>query len=264
MKIDLSGKTAIVTGSTEGIGYAIAAGLVEAGARVVVNGRTQAKVDEALAGLKNKVPNAAAGGFAGDLSTAEGCTALLQAVSQTDILVNNVGIYEAKPFFDIPDEDWERFFQVNVMSGVRLSRGYMQGMLERNWGRVIFLSSESGVNIPDDMLHYGFTKTAVLALSRGLAKLARGTGVTVNAVLPGPTMSAGVERMLKGAAEKSGKTIEQVGAEFVKTKRATSIIQRVASAEEVANMVVYACSPQASATTGAALRVEGGIVETIA
>jgi NAD(P)-dependent dehydrogenase (short-subunit alcohol dehydrogenase family) len=264
MKIDLSGKTAIVTGSTEGIGYAIAVGLAEAGARVVVNGRTQAKVDEALAALKNKVPKAEAEGFAGDLSTADGCTALLQAVPQTDILVNNVGIYEAKPFFDIPDEDWERFFQTNVMSGVRLSRGYMKGMIERNWGRVIFLSSESGVNIPDDMLHYGFTKTAVLALSRGLAKLARGTGVTVNAVLPGPTMSAGVERMLKGAAEKSGKTIEQVGAEFVRTKRATSIIQRVASAEEVANMVVYACSPQASATTGAALRVEGGIVETIA
>ncbi|MEA2860641.1 MAG: hypothetical protein QOC72_2680 [Methylobacteriaceae bacterium] len=264
MKIDLSGKTAIVTGSTEGIGYAIAAGLAEAGARVVVNGRTQAKVDEALAALKNKVPNAEAEGFAGDLSTAQGCTALLHAVPQADILVNNVGIYEAKPFFDIPDEDWERFFQVNVMSGVRLSRGYMKGMIERNWGRVIFLSSESGVNIPDDMLHYGFTKTAVLALSRGLAKLARGTGVTVNAVLPGPTMSAGVERMLKGAAEKSGKTIEQVGAEFVRTRRATSIIQRVASAEEVANMVVYACSPQASATTGAALRVEGGIVETIA
>jgi NAD(P)-dependent dehydrogenase (short-subunit alcohol dehydrogenase family) len=264
MKIDLSGKTAIITGSTEGIGYAIAVGLAEAGARVVVNGRTQAKVDEALAGLKNKVPNAAAQGFAGDLSTADGCTALLRAFPQTDILVNNVGIYEAKPFFDIPDEDWERFFQVNVMSGVRLSRGYMKGMIERNWGRVIFLSSESGVNIPDDMLHYGFTKTAVLALSRGLAKLARGTGVTVNSVLPGPTMSAGVERMLKGAAEKSGKTIEQVGAEFVKMKRATSIIQRVASAEEVANMVVYACSPQASATTGAALRVEGGIVETIA
>jgi NAD(P)-dependent dehydrogenase (short-subunit alcohol dehydrogenase family) len=264
MKIDLSGKTAIVTGSTEGIGYAIAVGLAEAGARVVVNGRTQAKVDEALASLKNKVPDAAAERFASDLSTAEGCNALLRAFSQADILVNNLGIYEAKPFFEIPDEDWERFFQTNIMSGVRLSRGYMKGMLDRNWGRVIFLSSESGVNIPDDMLHYGFTKTAVLALSRGLAKLARGTGVTVNAVLPGPTMSAGVERMLQGAAEKSGKTIEQVGAEFVKAKRATSIIQRVASAEEVANMVVYTCSPQASATTGAALRVEGGIVETIA
>jgi NAD(P)-dependent dehydrogenase (short-subunit alcohol dehydrogenase family) len=264
MKIDLSRKTAIVTGSTEGIGYAIAVGLANSGARVFINGRTQAKVDEALASLKNKVPDAAAEGFASDLSTAEGCNALLCAFPQADILVNNVGIYEAKPFFEITDEEWERFFQVNVMSGVRLSRGYMKGMLERNWGRIIFLSSESGVNIPDDMLHYGFTKTALLALSRGLAKLARGTGVTVNAVLPGPTMSAGVERMLQGAAEKSGKTIEQVGAEFVKTKRATSIIQRVASAEEVANMVVYACSPQASATTGAALRVEGGIVETIA
>jgi NAD(P)-dependent dehydrogenase (short-subunit alcohol dehydrogenase family) len=264
MKIDLSRKTAIVTGSTEGIGYAIAVGLAEAGARVVVNGRTQAKVDEVLASLQNKVPNVDAQGFAGDLSNADACDALLKAFPQTDILVNNLGIYEAKPFFDIRDEDWERFFQTNVMSGVRLSRGYMKGMLERNWGRVIFLSSESGVNIPDDMLHYGFTKTAVLALSRGLAKLARGTGVTVNSVLPGPTMSAGVGRMLQGAAEKSGKTIDQAGAEFVKAKRATSIIQRVASAEEVANMVVYACSPQASATTGAALRVEGGIVETIA
>jgi NAD(P)-dependent dehydrogenase (short-subunit alcohol dehydrogenase family) len=264
MIIDLSGKSAIVTGSTEGIGYAIAVGLADSGARVVINGRTQANVDEALVNLKQKVPAAQAQGFAADLSSAAGCDALLKAFSSTDILVNNVGIYEAKPFFDIPDEDWERFFQTNVMSGVRLTRGYMKGMLERNWGRVIFLSSESGVNIPDDMMHYGFTKTALLALSRGLAKLARGTGVTVNAVLPGPTMSAGVERMLKGAAEKSGKTIEQTGAEFVKTKRATSIIQRVASAEEVANMVVYACSPQASATTGAARRVEGGIVETIA
>jgi NAD(P)-dependent dehydrogenase (short-subunit alcohol dehydrogenase family) len=264
MIIDLSGKTAIVSGSTDGIGYASALGLAQSGARVVINGRTQGKVDEALARVKAKAPNADMQGFAGDLSSAAGCAALLQAFPQTDILVNNLGIYEQKPFFEIPDEDWERFFQTNVMSGVRLSRGYMQGMLERNWGRIIFLSSESGVNIPDDMLHYGFTKTAVLALSRGLAKLARGTGVTVNAVLPGPTMSAGVERMLQGAAEKSGKTIDQVGVEFVKTRRATSIIQRVASAEEVANMVVYAASPQASAKTGAALRVEGGIVETIA
>ncbi len=263
MKIDLSGKIAIISGSTDGIGYAIAAGLAEAGARVVVNGRTQTKVDAALAKLKNQVPDAEAQGFAGDLSDAAGCNALLAAVPQADILVNNLGIYEQKPFFDIPDEDWERFFQTNVMSGVRLSRGYMPGMLERNWGRVIFLSSESGVNIPDDMLQYGFTKTAVLALSRGLAKLARGTGVTVNSVLPGPTMSPGVEQMLKGAAQKSGKTIDEVGVEFVKTKRASSIIQRVASPEEVANMVVYACSMQASATTGAALRVEGGIVETI-
>jgi NAD(P)-dependent dehydrogenase (short-subunit alcohol dehydrogenase family) len=264
MRIDLSGKTAVISGSTDGIGFAIAVGLAAAGARVVVNGRTQAKVDAALASLKKQVSNAAAQGFAGDLSNAAGCDALLTEIPQADILVNNLGIYEQKPFFDIPDEDWERFFQTNVMSGVRLSRGYMRGMLERNWGRVIFLSSESGVNIPDDMLQYGFTKTAVLALSRGLAKLARGTGVTVNAVLPGPTMSPGVEQMLKGAAEKSGKTIDEVGVEFVKSRRATSIIQRVASPEEVANMVVYACSLQASATTGAALRVEGGIVETIA
>lgn len=168
-----------------------------------------------------------------------------------------------KPFFDITDEDWERFFQTNVMSGVRLARAYMRGMMERSWGRVVFLSSESGINIPDDMLHYGFTKTAVLSLSRGLAKMARGTGVTVNAVLPGPTFSKGVEAMLADTADKEGKTIEQAGIEFVKLKRPTSIIQRVATSEEVANMIVYACSTQASATTGAALRVEGGIVESI-
>ena len=159
--------------------------------------------------------------------------------------------------------EWDHFFQVNVMSGVRLARAYMAGMMERDWGRIVFLSSESGINIPDDMLHYGFTKTAVLSISRGLAKMARGTGVTVNAVLPGPTMSKGVEDMLAETASKEGKTIEEVGVAFVKTKRSSSIIQRVATSEEVANMIVYACSKEASATTGAALRVEGGIVESI-
>jgi NAD(P)-dependent dehydrogenase (short-subunit alcohol dehydrogenase family) len=200
---------------------------------------------------------------AADLGTAEGCAALVAAVPKPDILVNNVGIYEVKPFFDITDEDWERFFQVNVMSGVRLARAYLPAMLERDWGRIVFLSSESGINIPDDMLHYGFTKTAVLSISRGLAKVARGTGVTVNAVLPGPTMSKGVGDMLADAAAKAGQTIDEAGAAFVKARRASSIIQRVATAEEVANMVVYACSKEASATTGAALRVEGGIVESI-
>ena len=184
MKIDLSGKTAIVTGSTEGIGEACALGLAAAGAEVVINGRKPAVVEAKLAALREKLPEARFRAVAADLGTAEGCAALVAAVKSPDILVNNVGIYDAKPFFDIPDEDWQRFFDVNVMSGVRLSRAYMGGMMERDWGRVIFLSSESGINIPDDMLHYGFTKTAVLSLSRGLAKMARGTGVTVNAVLP--------------------------------------------------------------------------------
>ena len=263
MKIDLSGKTAIVTGSTEGIGAAAAAGLAGAGASVVLNGRKPEALEAAADALREKLPGADVRTLAADLGTAEGCDALVAAVPEADILVNNVGIYGVKPFFEITDEDWTHYFEVNVMSGVRLARAYMRGMMEREWGRVVFLSSESGINIPDDMLHYGFTKTAVLSLSRGLAKMARGTGVTVNAVLPGPTMSKGVEDMLAEAAGKEGKTVEQAAIAFVKTKRPTSIIQRVATSEEVANMIVYACSKEASATTGAALRVEGGIVESI-
>jgi len=185
-------------------------------------------------------------------------------VPQADILVNNVGIYGPQDFFDLPDDQWQRFFDVNVMSGVRAARAYLQGMAARGWGRVVFISSESGLNIPADMIHYGFTKTANLSISRGLAKRMAGTGVTVNAVLPGPTLSDGVGTMLKSAAEKSGQTIEQVGTTFVKTKRSSSIIQRMATVDEVANLVVYVCSPQASATTGAALRVDGGVVDTIA
>ncbi len=263
MKIDLTGKTAIVTGSTEGIGYATALGLAEAGAEVVINGRKQEKVDQAVAKLKAAVPGEKLKGVAADVSTAQGCAAILEAVPQADILVNNAGIFEPKPFFDIPDEDWERYFQTNVMSGVRLSRAYLKGMMARNWGRVIFLSSESGINIPPEMLHYGFTRTAVLGISRGLAKLAHGTGVTVNAVLPGPTLSEGVAHMFEKMAKDSGKPIAQVEKEFVPSVRPSSIIQRLASVEEVANMIVYACSPQASATTGAALRVDGGVVESI-
>jgi NAD(P)-dependent dehydrogenase (short-subunit alcohol dehydrogenase family) len=260
----LKDKVAIVTGSTEGIGFATAAGLARVAAHVIVTGRTKKKVDAAVQRLKSAVPKASAQGVAGDLSGAEGCAALLRAVPQADILVNNVGIYELKPFLEIPDEDWERFFQTNVMSGVRLSRAYMPGMLARNWGRVIFLSSESGLNIPAEMIHYGFTKTAVLGISRGLAKLAAGTGVTVNAVLPGPTRTEGVEAMLKGEAKRTGKSIDELGTAFVMQHRPSSIIRRLATAEEVANMIVYACSPQASATTGAALRVDGGVVDTIA
>ncbi|HEX9448737.1 MAG TPA: SDR family oxidoreductase, partial [Dongiaceae bacterium] len=199
-----------------------------------------------------------------DLGTAAGCDILLKAEPVADILVNNVGIYGPQDFFEIPDSEWTRFFEVNVMSGVRLSRAYASGMVEKKWGRIVFISSESGLNIPADMIHYGFTKTANLAVSRGLAKRLAGTGVTVNAVLPGPTLSEGVEEMLKEEAAKAGQTIEEAATAFVKAHRASSIIQRAATSEEVANLVVYACSKQASATTGAALRVDGGVVDTIA
>lgn len=203
-------------------------------------------------------------GVAADVGTASGCLLLFNAEPQADILVNNVGIFGPQDFFDVPDDEWTRFFEVNVMSGVRLSRAYLPGMLERNWGRVVFLSSESALNIPADMIHYGFTKTANLAVSRGLAKRVAGSGVTVNAVLPGPTLSEGVKAMLKESAAKAGQTIEEAATAFIRAHRSSSIIQRPATPEEVAHMVVYACSPQASATTGAALRVDGGVVETIA
>ena len=264
MEIDLSGKTSIVTGATGGIGLAIARGLADCGATVVVNGLTQAAVDRAIASVRASTPKAELRGLAADLSTATGCNALVKAEPRCDILVNNVGVYGPQDFFEIPDSEWTRFFELNVMSGVRLSRAYMPGMLERDWGRIVFLSSESGLNIPPDMIHYGFTKTAVLAIARGLAKRAAGTGVTVNSVLPGPTLSEGVENMLKEAAAKAGQSIEQTAQAFVEATRPSSIIRRPATPEEVANIVVYAVSPQASATTGAALRVDGGIVDTIA
>ncbi|MGY4571106.1 MULTISPECIES: SDR family NAD(P)-dependent oxidoreductase [Bradyrhizobium] len=264
MKIDLSGKTALVTGSTAGIGNAIAKGLAETGAEVVVNGRGQAKVDAAIAAIAKAVPGAKVRGIAADVSTASGCKALLAALPDVDILVNNAGIFEPKPFFDIPDEDWSRFYEVNVMSGVRLSRGYMQGMLKRNWGRIVFISSESGLNIPTEMIHYGMTKTAQLAIARGLAELTKGTAVTVNSVLPGPTMSEGVETFVKDLAKQNGQSVEEAASNFVKQHRPTSLLQRFASTEEIANLVVYVCSKQASATNGAALRAEGGIVNTIA
>jgi NAD(P)-dependent dehydrogenase (short-subunit alcohol dehydrogenase family) len=263
MKIDLSGRTAIVTGSTGGIGLAIARGLGYCGATVVVNGRTQDAVDRAVAAVRAATPAVEVRGVAADLANAAGCGVVVKAEPTCDILVNNVGIYGPQDFFDIPDSEWTRFFEVNVMSGVRLSRAYMPAMLERNWGRIVFLSSESALNIPVEMIHYGFTKTAVLAIARGLAKRAAGSGVTVNSVLPGPTLSEGLETMLEGAARKAGQSIEQAAAAFVKAYRPSSIIQRAATIEEVADMVVYAVSPQASATTGAALRVDGGVVDTI-
>ncbi|HEV7407330.1 MAG TPA: SDR family oxidoreductase [Bradyrhizobium sp.] len=264
MKIDLTGKTALVTGSTSGIGHAIAKGLASAGASVVVNGRTQAKVDAAVAALAKAVPGSKLRGVAADVSTAAGCKALAAALPDVDILINNAGIFEPKDFFDIPDEDWTRFVEVNVMSGVRLSRAYLKGMLKRNWGRVVFISSESALNIPKEMIHYGLTKTAQLALSRGLAEMTRGTAVTVNSVLPGPTMSEGVETFVKDLAKQNGESVEEAASQFVKQFRPTSLLQRFASVEEIANMVVYVSSKEASATNGAALRAEGGIVQTIA
>jgi NAD(P)-dependent dehydrogenase (short-subunit alcohol dehydrogenase family) len=264
MKIDLSGKTALVTGSTSGIGHAIARGLAAAGAAVVVNGRTQAKVDAAAAAIAKAASGSKVRGVAADVSTAAGCQALVAALPDPDILINNAGIFEPKDFFDIPDEDWTRFFEVNVMSGVRLSRAYMPGMLKRNWGRIVFISSESALNIPKEMIHYGVTKTAQLAVSRGLAEMTRGTAVTVNAVLPGPTMSEGVETFVKDIAKQLGQSVEEAASNFVKQFRPSSLLQRFASVEEIANMVVYISSKEASATNGAALRAEGGIVQTIA
>jgi NAD(P)-dependent dehydrogenase (short-subunit alcohol dehydrogenase family) len=264
MNIDLKGKTALVTGSTSGIGYAIARGLAAAGADVAINGRTQAKADAAVAALAKAVPGARLRGIAADVSTAAGCNTLVRALPDADILINNAGIFEPKGFLDIPDEDWSRFFEVNVMSGVRLSRAYLPGMLKRNWGRIVFISSESALNIPKDMIHYGMTKTAQLAVSRGLAEMTRGTAVTVNSVLPGPTMSEGVEAFVKDLARQNGESVEEAASNFVKQFRPTSLLQRFASVEEIANMVVYVSSKESSATNGAALRAEGGIVQTIA
>jgi NAD(P)-dependent dehydrogenase (short-subunit alcohol dehydrogenase family) len=264
MNIDLSGKTALITGSTSGIGHAIARGLASAGASVVVNGRSQAKVDAAVAAIAKAVPDSKVRGIAADVSTAAGCNALVAALPEVDILINNAGIFEPKGFFDIPDEDWTRFLEVNVMSGVRFSRAYLRGMLKRNWGRVVFISSESALNIPKEMIHYGVTKTAQLALSRGLAEMTRGTAVTVNSVLPGPTMSEGVETFVKDLAKQNGQSVEEAASQFVRQFRPTSLLQRFASVDEIANMVVYVSSKEASATNGAALRAEGGIVQTIA
>jgi NAD(P)-dependent dehydrogenase (short-subunit alcohol dehydrogenase family) len=264
MKIDLSGKTALVTGSTSGIGHAIARGLAVAGANVVVNGRTQAKVDTAVAAIAGVAAGSKVAGVAADVSTAAGCETLVGTLPDVDILINNAGIFEPKAFFDIADQDWSRFFEVNVMSGVRLSRAYMPGMLKRNWGRIVFISSESALNIPAEMIHYGTTKTAQLAVSRGLAEMTKGTAVTVNSVLPGPTMSEGVETFVKDLAKQNGLSVEEAASNFVKQFRPTSLLQRFASVEEIANMVVYISSKEASATNGAALRAEGGIVPTIA
>ncbi|UPG89679.1 SDR family oxidoreductase [Luteibacter aegosomaticola] len=263
MNIDLSKRSAIVTGSTAGIGLAIAQGLAGAGASVVVTGRTQARVDAAIAEIKKAVPNAKLSGVAADLGTAEGAAALIKAVPSTDILVNNLGIFEPKGFFDITDEEWSRFFEVNVNSGVRLSRHYAKGMADRGWGRVQFISSESALQIPAEMVHYGMTKTAQLAVSRGLAETLTGTGVTVNSVLPGPTLSEGVGEFFGKIAKDQGKSLAEVEKDFISTHRPTSLIERLLTVEEVANMSVYLASEQASGTTGAAVRVDGGVARQV-
>lgn len=263
MDLGLTGKIAVVSGSTAGIGYAVAVGLAERGAHAVVTGRTQARVDEALATLRSAVPEAAASGFAADLTTADGAAALVQAFPRADVLVNNLGIFEPRAFEAIDDADWMRFFESNVLSGVRLTRAYLPGMRERDWGRVIFVSSESGLQIPVEMIHYGVTKTAQIALARGVAESLAGTGVTVNSVLPGPTKSEGVGTFMKQLAENQNIDEAEMERQFFSTARPSSLLQRFITPDEVANLIVYLCTPAASATTGAALRVDGGVVRAI-
>jgi NAD(P)-dependent dehydrogenase (short-subunit alcohol dehydrogenase family) len=262
MDLKLTNKLALVTGSTAGIGYAIAEALAREGARVIVNGRTQAAVDTAIAQIKSSTGTDVLG-FAGDLGTAAGADELGRQYPDVEILVNNLGIFEPKPFEDIPDDDWMHFFEVNVLSGVRLSRLYLPSMKQRNWGRIIFISSESAIQIPTEMIHYGVTKTAQLAVARGIAESVAGTGITVNSVLPGPTKSRGVRDFVESLGKAEGKTFEESEREFFQKARPTSLIKRFAAPEEVASLVTYIASPLASATTGAALRVDGGVVKSV-
>ncbi|AVH67302.1 oxidoreductase [Nostoc sp. 'Peltigera membranacea cyanobiont' 213] len=263
MDLKLHGKSALVSGSTAGIGLAIAQGLAQEGASVIVNGRSEERVAQAIAKIQQSTPDAKLTGVVADAGTASGIEQLLQKVPHVDILINNVGIYEPKTFFDITDEDWLNIFEVNVLSGIRLSRGYLQKQLEQNWGRIIFISSESGIQIPVEMIHYGTTKTAQLAIARGLAEMTVGTGVTVNSVLPGPTRSEGVEEFITNLAQERGISPDRVEAEFFENVRPSSLIKRFATNEEVAAIVVYLSSPVASATNGAALRVDGGVIRSI-
>lgn len=264
MHIELNGRKAIVTGSTAGIGRAIAEGLARAGAAVVINGRTQERVDATLREMRALLPEAELTGVAADVASAQGAAVLFEQAPDADILVNNAGTAKLNNFFGQDDSEWLDLFQLNVMSGVRTARHYLPKMMERGWGRVVFISSESGLNIPTDMIDYGVTKTAVLAVSRGLAELAAGTGVTVNAVVPGPTSSEILSNWMKSMAQEQGITQEQAEQQFLQNARPTTLLNRFTTTEEIANMVVYASSEQASATTGAALRVDGGVIRSIA
>lgn len=260
MDLQLDGKLALVTGSTGGIGYGIARGLLSEGATVIINGRSQESVDTAIKELKEQTGKTAIG-FAGDMSKTEDIERLVKAHPGVEILVNNVGTATLHDFEEIPDKDWYYLFDLNVMSGVRLSRAYLPAMKQKNWGRIIFISSESAVQIPKEMVHYGMTKTAQLAVARGIAESVAGTGITVNAVLPGPTKTTFFDRM-KENIEKQGGSVEQMEKEFIENARPSSLIKRFAEVDEVASMVVYLCSPLASATTGAAVRVDGGVVRS--
>jgi NAD(P)-dependent dehydrogenase (short-subunit alcohol dehydrogenase family) len=264
MDLGLKGKRALVTGSTAGIGVATARLLASEGACVAVNGRTRARVDGAVDAVKREFPDSAITGIAADLGTAGGCAALTAQLPDVDILVNNLGIFEPKSFEDISDGDWLRFFETNVLSGIRLARHYVGGMRARNWGRIVFVSSESALQIPTEMIHYGVTKTAQLAVARGLAEALAGTDVTVNSVLPGPTASEGVGGFVDQLAQERGVDVATITQEFFATARPSSVIQRFARPEEVAAMIAYVCGVPASATTGAALRVDGGVVRAIA
>jgi NAD(P)-dependent dehydrogenase (short-subunit alcohol dehydrogenase family) len=263
MDLGLEGKRALVTGSTAGIGFATARILLSEGARVVVNGRTEQRVRAAVEELQGVRPGAAVEGVAADLATAVGCDAVIARHPEMDVLVNNVGIFEPRAFEAITDADWIRFFETNVLSGIRMARHYVSGMRARDWGRIVFVSSESAVQIPSEMIHYGMTKTAQLAVARGLAETLAGTGVTVNSVLPGPTASEGVGQFVAQLAQARGVGAATVEREFFATARPSSILKRFATPDEVAAMIAYVCSERASATTGAALRVDGGVVRAI-
>lgn len=263
MDLQLKDKTALVTGSTQGIGFAIAKGLAAEGAAVIINGRTADKVEAAVAQIKSAVLDAEVGGMHADLGTREGVDKLTGHARKVDILINNVGLFGPKDFLDIEDDDWQTFFDTNVMSAVRLSRYYLPGMVERGWGRLLFVSSESGIHIPPEMVHYGFTKAALLAISRGIAESVPGTGVTSNAILPGPTRSEGVSEMLSEMGE-PGQSQEEIEQDFIDNTRPTSLIKRLATPEEVANLAVYLASPLSSATNGAPMRVDGGVVRAMA